>query len=524
MAKPLAKIWVEDEDIQSEIPANLNLNSNSPQRIRERLDQFKSKTNDDNTTKQMNKLSKAQDEARMKILEEMRQKLSPQKSAKKLDFSESQEAESNLEKGFKLLESADQRIQFIKERNPHRNGSNKFQTYENAKESTTVKEAKQAGASLWDIKDWFKKDFVNIILSPTDYNSSEAPSVLTANISSSSNASNSNNKSSFTSTSTQLDSDSIHDNLISPLKNSNSTSFIKKEPISSSNPTSRSVHFSDPEDKQDSTPAFSAKTSAIPIHSPLKNIEVDDSSDPSLKDIMSVLLEHGRKMATKQDMMEAQQEIKREVKVQITEAVDPIKDELAEQRERIKKLELKERNQNSSSQGLSQETFSLLNTVDPAYKQIVFKQFPEDITADARVAFIEELLHSHHIKFLHIDHFFNGSKDNRKLTRASYVEFANPDAAIKALSQLGGAGKKFDISRSSSCVLKRAISALNRKRNWSLREAEKLIKSSALSRGKDVLLDWKSRSIKVNSTTAFNQEQNELKGSFLSPYDDLRLP
>ena len=88
MEVPLAKTLVEDGVTQSELSANLKSNLNSPQRIRERLDQFKPKTFDDNTAKQKNKLSKAQDEARMKILEEMRHKLSPHKNAKKLDFPE----------------------------------------------------------------------------------------------------------------------------------------------------------------------------------------------------------------------------------------------------------------------------------------------------------------------------------------------------------------------------------------------------------------------------------------------------
>eukprot|EP00973_Karenia_brevis_P090639 12403528-Karenia_brevis.AAC.1 len=74
------------------------------------------------------------------------------------------------------------------------------------------------------------------------------------------------------------------------------------------------------------------------MHSPLKSVE-EDESEPTLSDLMKVLKEHGRKMATKQDLCEMHKEIMRDTRLEISHAVDPIKDEIADVKERTKRLE-----------------------------------------------------------------------------------------------------------------------------------------------------------------------------------------
>ena len=79
-------------------------------------------------------------------------------------------------------------------------------------------------------------------------------------------------------------------------------------------------------------------------------------------------------------------------------------------------------------------------------------------------------------------------KNDRQITKVSFIEFSNADAAKRALDKLGGKGKKLNVSDSGSCTLAPAISLINRKRNWSLRDAEKLIKASSSSSDGNVAL------------------------------------
>lgn len=46
--------------------------------------------------------------------------------------------------------------------NPHREGFQNFSTYEGARGSNTVKEAKENGAFAWDLKEWMKKGSVTL--------------------------------------------------------------------------------------------------------------------------------------------------------------------------------------------------------------------------------------------------------------------------------------------------------------------------------------------------------------------------
>eukprot|EP00973_Karenia_brevis_P032473 4478200-Karenia_brevis.AAC.1 len=50
--------------------------------------------------------------------------------------------------------------------NPHRETSNKFGVFEKVRGTQTVGEAKSAGASAWDLKEWFKKGALEILSTP----------------------------------------------------------------------------------------------------------------------------------------------------------------------------------------------------------------------------------------------------------------------------------------------------------------------------------------------------------------------
>eukprot|EP00973_Karenia_brevis_P004514 617291-Karenia_brevis.AAC.1 len=80
--------------------------------------------------------------------------------------------------------------------------------------------------------------------------------------------------------------------------------------------------------------------SAHSPYSPLKGFQrASDDGEPTLSEIMQVLLEQGQKMATKQDLREVHKEIMRDTRVEIAHAVDPLKDQLKELQDRVQKNE-----------------------------------------------------------------------------------------------------------------------------------------------------------------------------------------
>ena len=67
---------------------------------------------------------------------------------------------------------------------------------------------------------------------------------------------------------------------------------------------------------------------------------------------------------------------------------------------------------------------------------------------------------------------------------------------------------------------------VNGQRNYALRAAADLIKMTPAASGKQVSIDWIGipRAVKVNNTIAFEQQRDELKGSFRGEFSHLHLP
>ena len=72
--------------------------------------------------------------------------------------------------------------------------------------------------------------------------------------------------------------------------------------------------------------------------------------------------------------------------------------------------------------------------------------------------------------------------------------------------------------------IKRAMTKINSKRNWALRRASELITQAPESRGHSVKIEWKDRTVTVNSTAAFIQAKDDLIGNFCAPYSALHIP
>ena len=71
---------------------------------------------------------------------------------------------------------------------------------------------------------------------------------------------------------------------------------------------------------------------------------------------------------------------------------------------------------------------------------------------------------------------------------------------------------------------KYGLTKINGARNWALREAEKLIKDLMGGSPDDIETDWKKRIIQKGTTTLFDQQPGELKGTFLGACSSLTLP
>ena len=121
---------------------------------------------------------------------------------------------------------------------------------------------------------------------------------------------------------------------------------------------------------------------------------------------------------------------------------------------------------------------------------------------------------------LSYEHFYSGPRNNRQPSKASFVEFQSSDDAFfflrvaKSSSHLNINGKDLKI--------KLAMTAINRKRNWSLRRAEELAKNLPNSSAARII--WPDRVIKCNEELVFSQERFEVGGTFHGRYASLQLP
>ena len=72
---------------------------------------------------------------------------------------------------------------------------------------------------------------------------------------------------------------------------------------------------------------------------------------------------------------------------------------------------------------------------------------------------------------------------------------------------------------------KRALTKINRARNWALGEAEKVVKTFVGTTTKDeIKIDWKARKVLHGTIEMFVQTQDDLKGEFFGTCSSLELP
>ena len=223
-------------------------------------------------------------------------------------------------------------------------------------------------------------------------------------------------------------------------------------------------------------------------------------------------------MATKSDVDKVSTDLMKHTKVMIAEAVDPIKAEMYDMKCRLDNYDKHKRGDSARTQTSSSQHPGL----DPALKQIAFIGFPDSISAADRLRQVERFLaeNAKDFRAVAVDNIYNGPYTDRKLTKATYAEFASPDSRREALNCLSG--KTLSVG-GQNITFKNARTKFNGQRNYSLRKAEQVIKGSTQSSGKSVKINWTERSVTVDGSPAFTQDKTETGGSFVSPYADLTL-
>ena len=210
-------------------------------------------------------------------------------------------------------------------------------------------------------------------------------------------------------------------------------------------------------------------------------------------------------------------EIRKEMKIEVASAVDPLKDEMAEFRQRLAAVESR------PASGLDKRQFQMLNSMNPVHKRIAFIGFTGADLAE-RVSDIERFLStSASPPSFVVGHFFSGPRSNRVVSKVSYAEFTSSDAAQRVLDELDG--KQFFSSNRQQVRMKKAKTQLNLQRDWCLRKASDLIKERlGNSPSVSVKSDFKTREVLVNNVAAFKQESTDIAGNFCGDFAMLRLP
>jgi len=258
-------------------------------------------------------------------------------------------------------------------------------------------------------------------------------------------------------------------------------------------------------------------------------------------DLMRMLI----KMQASVTSVENTMATKIDVKLAISQAVDPLKCQLETVESRMSKLELSHNGMQARVDGLgsslkdlhsvenlgasgrngtmTKEVQQMLNNLDPAFKRVAFIVFGSHINAAARVQALEQyMLQFPSFRYQSVDHFYKGSINKRELSSVSYVEFSSDTAAkgfLDSLSAksctLAGVELKIKISKSK----------INLTRDGSLKAAANLLKDSTLGVGKAININFKDRNITINGhQIAFLQEKGELKGTFTEAFSSLSLP
>ena len=224
-----------------------------------------------------------------------------------------------------------------------------------------------------------------------------------------------------------------------------------------------------------SSPPAPAFVAAAPAGTPPPPL---DSGNPILDAINKLSAEmHSMRVeaVTKKDITDLRTSISQEIRGSITAAVSPLKEDIAATRSEIGDLRnrvsvLESIPTGSSSSGMnistviSPEVKSMLDSLDPAHRQIVFTGFDLSMTQPDRTKMIQNFISGFSTvpSSSNFGAILTGPSNKRVITDKSYVEFSSIDDARAALKIMESG--VFHVSGKETRV-KAALSKINRSRN-----------------------------------------------------------
>ncbi len=160
---------------------------------------------------------------------------------------------------------------------------------------------------------------------------------------------------------------------------------------------------------------------------------------------------------------------------------------------------------------------------DPAYCRVAFTNFPENLDVKAMAAAMKGFMESKckDERYVYIDIFPNGKTGDP--TNNGFVHFSTPKLASRVAEYVKKHGLK--VQGFPDVTIKPALCEIDRNRNWALREAERLVKSSMQASGKNVTVKRaQGRGVYVDNEAAFTQQPRYARdGQFVGEFSDLSL-
>ena len=235
-------------------------------------------------------------------------------------------------------------------------------------------------------------------------------------------------------------------------------------------------------------------------------------------------------MASKTDVENMKDDILTKTKEYIDESIQPVKDEVKALQTTVEHL------QKTLIVGTSEKDVTIdalqkkIEKLDPAKKRVVFIGWAENVNADERIAVVSKYMKDNFssTRYSDLGCYYKGPHNDRKLSNIAWVEFASIDGAKDFCKKVGESSIQLQ-NGGKQIMVKAARTDFQKERNWALKEAQTIIKTTPEGNGKNVEIGWKvpdtkSRHVTVDGITAFVQTPTENKGTFIAPFSTLVLP
>ena len=295
-----------------------------------------------------------------------------------------------------------------------------------------------------------------------------------------------------------------------------------------------------------------------------------EPGQPSNADLMAKLDRMMGAMALKEDVQIAQMEVIKQMRSELSSQIEPLRAQVVTTADNVRQAREETKSLNSrlapvertvaelssgqttlsdrvsqieakmsvlNIQGLERMNLKLMNSNDPAFRQIAILGFKGG-SADERIRAVKEFATSEFGRDVQVQvsNEEKGPRNKRELTETTLMNFIDNDARDAALKLLE---KKYPKSENgfgvnvcilgTSLVATRARLSSQKARNWAFRKAFELVKLRASTEFSDAVVeyDWSMpiRKILVNGEAAFEQPKDSLRGSFVgAKFRNLELP